>query len=197
MMTNTKKASNWKYLLTLPAIALCFGLMSAKPVSDQNIRKDNITTFGADTQKGKAEENSVYEIIDPVTGEVVITKIKNADNVSDAPIFRAVSNKAERPSNWEQYLNESLKFPEKFKGDSVSVRIFMEFIIEKDGSTSEPKVLRSEGYINNNQATAGQLVPFTEEAIRVVSVTPKWQPATHNGSTVRSYYTLPITFRTN
>ena len=166
MMTNTKKVSSWKYFLALPAIALCFGLMSAGAGPDQKTSKYNKA----------GHEDKV---------------------VPDTAIFRAVLNKAVPPSNWQKYLNESLIFPEKIKGDSISVRIIMEFIIEKDGSTSSPRALRSEGYINNNQATTEQLAPFTEEAIRVISMAPKWQPAVQNGITVRSYFTLPLTFKKN
>lgn len=81
MMTNTKKVSNWKYILTLPAIALCFGLMSAKPVSDQRVRKGNITTFRGNTiewQKGSIDS---IEVIDPTTGEVFTQTVYNADHI--------------------------------------------------------------------------------------------------------------------
>ncbi|OJV52522.1 MAG: hypothetical protein BGO31_07690 [Bacteroidetes bacterium 43-16] len=117
--------------------------------------------------------------------------------VSDTGIYRAVNTKAEFPSDWQKYLKESLKFPKQFREDSVAIRVIIEFIIEKDGSLSRPRALRSEGHINGVQVAAEQLKPFAEEAIRVILMAPKWQPALNNGITVRSYFTLPIKFRTD
>ncbi len=193
MMTNTKKVNTWKYFMALPAIVLSFGLMSAGTEAGQSTGKDNTSSFTGNNLESKNGARSVEEIPNSATGAAN----KKVTNAPDTAIFRSVMNKAIPPSNWQKYLNESLKFPEKFKGDSISVRIIMEFIIEKDGSTSSPRALRSEGYINNNQATTEQLAPFTEEAIRVISMAPKWQPAIQNESTVRSYFTLPLTFQMN
>lgn len=117
--------------------------------------------------------------------------------VADSEIYRVVANQAIPPSNWQKFLNDALLFPLELKEDSLSVRIIVEFIVEKDGSLSKARVLRSEGLINNNKATAEQLKPFADEAIRVISIAPKWKPAINDGRTVRSYFTLPISFRTS
>ncbi len=81
MMTNKKKVSSWKYFLTLPAIALCFGLTSAGPGSDQRVRKGNITTFRGNTLEWKTGESSVYEIMDPVTGENISQTVNHEDHI--------------------------------------------------------------------------------------------------------------------
>ncbi len=59
----------------------------------------------------------------------------------------------------------------------------MEFVVEKDGSISDVKVLRGIG--------GG----CDEEAVRVVKSMPKWKPGKQRGQPVRVYYTLPIDFK--
>lgn len=81
MMTNSKKVSTWKYFLTLPAIALCFGLMSARAGSDQRIRKDNITTFRGNTLEWETGVGNVYEVIDPMTFQYAPQTINHEDRI--------------------------------------------------------------------------------------------------------------------
>jgi len=66
--------------------------------------------------------------------------------------------------------------------DGVSARVFVEFIIEKDGTISNAKVLR-----NINQI-------LDKEAIRVINASPKWTPAKVGGEAVRMKYVYPVTF---
>ncbi len=102
MMTNTKKVSSWKYLLALPAIALCFGLMSAEQQSDQRIRKGNITTFRGNTIEWKNERIDTVEIIDPITKEKsmqgVITEgyilMVNGNEATRGTLFNPITGNA-------------------------------------------------------------------------------------------------------
>ncbi len=116
--------------------------------------------------------------------------------ISDTGIYRAITHKSLPDYNWNIYLSESLIFPKQFLRDRVSVKIIIEMVIEKDGSISNPRALRKEGQINNKQATAEELQPFIEEALRVLSIAPKWQPGRYMDTVVRSYFTIPIVFRT-
>ena len=62
-------------------------------------------------------------------------------------------------------------------------RVFVEFIVEKDGSVSNVKIV-------------GGADPILEfEALRVVNASPNWTPGKINGEAVRISYTLPINFR--
>ena len=58
----------------------------------------------------------------------------------------------------------------------------MRFVIEKDGSITNAKVVRSDNSI------------FNEEALRVVNSMPKWKPGKQRGKEVRVYYTVPLIF---
>ena len=78
------------------------------------------------------------------------------------------------------FLVENIKFPND--PADVQGKVYLSFIVEKDGSLTNIKVLR------------GLYRPIDEEAIRVVKLMPKWIPGKHNGKIVRQKYTLPIKF---
>jgi periplasmic protein TonB len=63
-------------------------------------------------------------------------------------------------------------------------RVFVEFVIEKDGSVSDVKAIRDIGYRTG------------EEAVRVVKLFPLWTPGQHNGKLIRIRYSLPIMINT-
>lgn len=62
-------------------------------------------------------------------------------------------------------------------------RVTVQFVVEKDGSIANAKVLR------------GVDPDLDKEAVRVVSVMPKWKPGTQKGEAVRVKYTVPVMFR--
>lgn len=81
-----------------------------------------------------------------------------------------------------QFLAQNIKYPEAMKKNNVQGKVFVTFIVEKDGSLSNIKILRDIGY------GAG------EESVRVLQLSPKWNPGLQNGKAVRVQYTLPINF---
>jgi len=82
-----------------------------------------------------------------------------------------------------KFIGQNFKIPAEFDKLKIDGKIFMEFMIEKDGSLSEFKVVKDLGY------------GLGDEAIRVLKLSPKWIPASENGEAVRVMYTLPITIQ--
>ena len=82
------------------------------------------------------------------------------------------------------FVGQNFKVPAEFSKQKMEGKIFMEFMVEKDGSLSEFKVVKDLGY------------GAAEEAIRVLKLSPKWIPATKDGQPVRVHYNLPITIQT-
>lgn len=80
------------------------------------------------------------------------------------------------------FLAQNLQYPAAATRANVQGRVTLQFIIEKDGTVSNPKVLKGIGF------------GADEEAVRVVSSMPKWNPGVQNGRNVRVYYTIPIMF---
>jgi protein TonB len=99
--------------------------------------------------------------------------------------YSMVDVKPEFPGGMDafyKFIGKNYKIPE-VKG--LNGKVFVTFIIEKDGSIEEVKVLRDLGYGTGN------------EAIRVLKKSPKWIPAEQNGQKVRVAYSLPINLMSN
>ena len=77
-----------------------------------------------------------------------------------------------------RYVSKNFRLPDH--PDLKSGKIFVSFVIEKDGSTTDVKVIRDIGFGTG------------EEAMRVVKNSPKWNPGVQNGKAVRVMYSLPI-----
>lgn len=133
-------------------------------------------------------------ITSPSWAQSGITQENSNKAISDTGIYRAVTHKASPAYNWIEYLNKSLKFPKQFSKDDVSVRIILEFTVEKDGRLSHPKAVKSVGSINGKEASPEQLQPFIQDAFRVIINSPKWRPAINNDIIVRAYFTVPIVY---
>lgn len=81
------------------------------------------------------------------------------------------------------YLAKAIKYPQLARELGIQGRVFVSFVIERDGSVSEVSVLRGIG--------GG----CDEEAIRVVETMPRWEPGRQGGKTVRVSFNLPVHFR--
>ena len=79
-----------------------------------------------------------------------------------------------------KYLGENLKYPDKTKERGVQGRLVIGFIVEKDGSLTDVKVLRPVD------------IDLDAEVLRLVKGMPKWIPGRQNGKRVRVRYLLPI-----
>ena len=81
------------------------------------------------------------------------------------------------------HLNSNVKYPDVERVNGVQGRVIVESIIEKDGSMSDVKVIRSVD------------PSLDREALRVVKAMPKWTPAKLKGIPVRTKCTTPVVFR--
>ena len=83
-----------------------------------------------------------------------------------------------------QYLTTNIKYPEEAKAEGIEGKVFVSFVVEKDGTVSNVKSVG-----NPNPILAA-------EAERVVKAMPKWKPGkTRRCKKVRVQYTLPINFQ--
>jgi len=81
------------------------------------------------------------------------------------------------------FIRENVKYPEDAMEKNISGKVFVSFVVEKDGSVSEAKVVK------------GVCESIDNEALRVVNAMPKWTPGKMDGKNVRVSYTLPFTFK--
>ena len=116
--------------------------------------------------------NEEPEIV-PTTND---NTIKNIDSVDEKPSFPGGE------SAMKSYLNSNVKYPDVAQENGVQGRVIVESIIEKDGSMSDVKVIRSVD------------PSLDREALRVVKAMPKWNPGKLNGTVVRVKSEVPVAF---
>ena len=81
-----------------------------------------------------------------------------------------------------EFLAKNIKYPQAAKDSNIQGRVFVTFVVEKDGTLTNPRVVRDIG------GGCG------EEALRVVKMMPKWKPGEQSGKVVSMGFTLPIRF---
>ena len=82
-----------------------------------------------------------------------------------------------------KYLSTHIKYPTMSQEMGSQGRVIVQFVVDKDGSITNPTVVRGvDAYLD-------------KEAIRVISGMPKWKPGVQNGKKVRVKYTVPVVFR--
>ena len=82
-----------------------------------------------------------------------------------------------------KFVADNVKYPQDAIDKEISGRVLVGFVVEKDGSISDVKVVKGIG--------GG----CDEEAVRVVNAMPKWKPGMDKGKPVRVSYMMPITFK--
>lgn len=101
-------------------------------------------------------------------------------------VFVVVEKQPEFPGGnaaMMKFLSDNIKYPAEAQEKGIHGRIITNFVVEKDGSLNEVKVVRG-------------VDPLLDaEAVRVIQSMPNWKPGTQKGETVRVRYTLPVVFR--
>lgn len=163
----TRKIGRTKYLMFLPLAALLMIVSNIETVARSVQRVNKPLTTTESTQQ-----------------EVPLVVSKDT-----ADIFAVVEQMPAFPNGGfrglMQYLGDSIRYPQAAKKAGTEGRVTVQFVVEKDGSISNVKTIR------------GISPDLDQEAIRVISQMPKWQPGMHHGEAVRVKYTVPIMFRNN
>ena len=108
------------------------------------------------------------------------------EEVDDDRIYDAVEENASFPGGDEEcmkWLKKNIKYPSICQEQGVQGRVIVAFVVNRDGSIVDVKVVRSPDE------------HLSEEAMRVVKMMPKWKPARQGNKTVRSRFNLPVMFR--
>jgi periplasmic protein TonB len=104
-----------------------------------------------------------------------------------APDSNRVHSLAEKMPKFDgdmnRWLADHIVYPKKAEDAAIQGTVYVSFVVEKDGSVSTIKILR------------GVDPSLDNEALRVISVMPKWIPGTQFGKPVRVQYSLPIHFK--
>ena len=111
---------------------------------------------------------------------------ESEDDSSEDDLYINVDKRATFPGGAKEayaFIKENLKYPEDAANYGIQGRVIVNFVVDKDGSISDIKVVR------------GVHPSLDAEAVRVVKLMPKWKPAENRGKPVRTKYMLPVFFR--
>lgn len=151
----TKKESRFKIMFKVLIVSLVCVL--------------SLFVFSAETNAQKVKDKSDYDIM--------ISKCIN----------KSIEKQPEYPGGIEEFyklIGINFKVPAEASKQKLVGKAIIEFMVERDGSLSEFKIVKDLGYGIGN------------EAIRTIKLSPKWIPGTIDGKPARVLYTLPITIQT-
>ena len=112
-------------------------------------------------------------------------QISFAQNNTES-IFTTVEVEPEFPGGQAEmykYLGKSIVYPKEAQKANISGRVFVRFIVRKDGTIDNVEVLKGIGF------------GCDAEAARVIKAMPKWTPGYQNGKAVNVYYNMPIVYK--
>ena len=137
-----------------------------------------LTAFGMVNNQSRPISTKELRKSDPTSG----IPASESDSIYDAPNVSLPQFPGGEQALFD-YVSKNVVYPKEAQEKGISGRVFVSFIVEKDGSISDVEVKRGIG--------GG----CDEEAVRVISAMPKWKPGKMKGEPVRVSYMMPINFR--
>jgi len=143
------------------------------------VKELEVADPGQKDQKG--DPNADIRIDEPVGN----SDIKQVVEENPNQIFTAVEKSPGFPGGdaaFGKYLGKAIRYPAIARENNVQGRVILTFVVERDGSLTDIKVVRGIG--------SG----CDEEAVRALKNSPKWTPGIQNGRPVRVQYSVPVAF---
>lgn len=144
-------------------------------IIDDDVKiNDNIMNLEDDSNLGV----EIQDYVEDVKEEVVEEETIPFQLVEEKPKFQGGD-----ANDFTKWVNQRLVYPDVAKENGVQGRVMLQFTVNTDGSVSGVKVLR------------GVDPSLDKEAVRVVSMSPKWTPGKQRDRKVKVTYTFPVIFQ--
>ena len=192
-----EKSNPWaklKYLYILPVAAIAVTAFARPEISETaeeiSAVKVNDLTAIVEAKAVKSTEEVVQvatalkDTAKPV--EVKYIPVEVTEKLQGTPFYEVVEQMPEYPGGIAasmEYIQKNMRYPEAAEKNGTQGRVTVQFIIDKEGNVTNPKVLRS---VDKD---------LDAEAIRLVGAMPKWKPGMQKGKAVAVKYTLPVVFK--
>ena len=164
---------------TVPEIKKDNEVKDDQEMKSQDELQETNTAIGAFTVEGNDETAEVKHVEEKIAEPEPVKE-------EETKVFDVVEQMPSFPGGQSallQYLSSNIKYPVVAEENGVQGRVIVTFVVEKDGSITDVRVVKSVD------------PSLDKEAQRVVKSMPKWIPGKQNGSAVRVKYTVPVTFR--
>ena len=146
---------------------------------------EEFTIVDDDTEVQEVNIASSEELGQQVEIKYVPQEIEE-EEPEEQTIFEVVEEAPEFPGGMTalmQFLSKNIKYPTIAQENGVQGRVTVQFVVNRDGSIVDAKVIRG-------------VDPYLDkEALRVINSMPKWKPGMQRGNPVRVKYTVPVMFR--
>lgn len=162
------------------------------PITEQNVKPppppppQQVTVLTVVDDNTEVQDVKINVDVDQKTViEVYVPPVKEEEEIVEQEIFTIVESMPEFPGGQQamlEFIARNIKYPPLARESGIQGRVFVNFVVEPDGSVSNVKVIRGIG--------GG----CDEEAIRVVQSMPKWVPGRQRGKPVRVSFNLPVRF---
>lgn len=146
----------------------------------------------------KSEQNVIMQLEPKELNEVVVAAYGAAPSnnevtsrqeesklINNEGVFTVVEQNPEFPGGIRElgrYIGKNIRYPAAAHRANVQGKVFLQFVVGKDGDIRDPKVLKGIGF------------GCDEEALRITLNMPRWNPGKQNGKAVAVQYNLPIAF---
>lgn len=189
LTTNTetqKSKAAVNYILA--ASDLVFGKLVKFLFPENKIPTDEV--YFIDTE-GKCQsfgyDPNISSIIPAKSTSMSLQKVADSsmNSKSTEKTFDVVENMPSYPGGKDAmiaFLSSNMRYPDAAKKNGIHGRVIVSFVVDKDGSITETKVVRSVD------------PALDQEALRLVNSMPKWKPGTAEGKPVRVRYSIPFNF---
>jgi hypothetical protein len=189
--SHSQRVALLKYGLSAPLFILML-ILSAATINKSttvkllNKKAEEVFLISAIKDSASIQQVQTEEVKANKTGvKINHNAFVSVNNAGDDPIFITVEKEPEFKGGileFYRFLSKNIKYPDAMLKKNVQGKVFISLTVEKDGSLSDIKPVRDIGF------------GAAEEAIRVLKLSPKWEPGYQNGQRVRVRYTLPISF---
>ena len=191
----TKEIGRTKYLMFLPLAALLMIVSNIEMVARttekfaKEMMGQAMTQVIPEPEIATIPELPAEEIQKPTLPQdkkIKETMETHSKSVPDSVVFEVVEEMPDFPGGMKalmEYLSQNIKYPAEAHAKGIQGRVIVCFVVKKDGSIDNIKVVRS-------------VDPYLDkEAIRVITAMPKWKPGKQRGETVNVKFTVPVAFR--
>ena len=182
-----EKSNPWarlKYLYVLPLAAIAVTAFARPEISEKadEISAVKVNDLAAIVETKVAE--SAGDTTKPADVKYVPAEVRK--RLKGTLVFEVAEEMPEFPgggmSALMSYLKDNMRYPASAKEKGTQGRVTVQFVVDKDGSIKEPKLLRS---VDKD---------MDAEALRLISNMPKWKPGRQKGQPVAVKYTVPVMF---
>ncbi|MBC7617035.1 MAG: energy transducer TonB [Pedobacter sp.] len=152
-----------------------------KEVADPPTTEEiNNVAIASVAQEGIASKGNVHLPASSYSGNGDVAPAGNGDEIYNAAGVESYPEFPGGMAAWAKFIQKNLKYPYPAQESGVQGKVYLNFVVEKNGSITDVNVVKGIGY------------GCDEEAVRVIKKSPKWKAGLQNNQAVRVRYSMPI-----